>query len=385
MFQLNEPSNSEEAKKMAEDIHACDYLTLVKNKLTRPQMAVFVFMVFIFASHMSTDMEEAAIEEALLLNAGFKEDSFGGIIPAQLLLVSLRYRRFILPWAIGAAVIAINLTDDLSIKNILLNVLALEFLLNADSLLVVFLCKSRTTHRSQFVQEMIGKAAKQNVFVSWWRPRVEACVVAFVMIVIVINPSVVDVLSRTYSYYNKETSCERLGAFLGHMNQIYLPLFFFIANTVSILYVYFISSRKSYSTVVREEKNFEVGTPIVPTDPLFGGRAITSDEDKSDVNDGDRKICKIELIVEVFIPIIASFCTWSMNLFFLEVIVLLAYQESDFFWQGFSKIFQSYGVLMLVFWIIYIIIGYLLVKLRSRDLERKGNEPTHENNNHLTN
>jgi hypothetical protein len=369
MFQSSQPANVEEAKHMAENINSCDYLALVKNKFIGPQMAVFVFMVFIFASSMSEDMEEAAIEEALLLNAAFKDDSLMNVVPAQLLLVSLRYRRFILPWAIGAAVIAVSLTDDLSMKNILLNVLALEFLLNADSLVASFLCKSSIKDSSEFVQEMIGKAANDNVVVSWWRARVESGVVALWMIIVVLDPSVVDIFLNTLPNLSSGTmtpmTCTRLSDFLEDMSQTYGPFGFFMADIISILYMYLISSRMSYPTVVSEENDLAVASSIVPADPSANG------SDRSDVKGSDRKTYKIlELIVEVLIPIITSFCVWTLNYLFLVTIYISVWITSEYASDAFFLYYHGtvYLVLTIVFWGIYIISGQrLVVALRSRD------------------
>jgi hypothetical protein len=374
MFQSSQPANVEEAKHMAENINSCDYLALVKNKFNGPQMAVFVFMVFIFASSMSSDMEEAAIEEALLLNAAFKNDSFVNIVPAQLLLVSLRYRRFILPWAIGAAVIAVSLTNDLSIVNILLNVLALEFLLNADSLVASFLCKSSIKDCCEFVHEMIGKAANDNVVVSWWRARVESCVVSLAMIIVVMHPSVVDVFFNSFPNLARanlhlisdleEISCGRMTSFLAYMSQSFGPFLFFIPDSVSILYVYFISSRKSYLTVVSEENDLVVVSSIVPTNTSLNGN------DRSDVKGSDRKTCKIlELIIGVTIPIITSFCAWTANYLFLLATSLFIWFKSETHYDLFVAYFNGmvYLVLMLIFWSIYIIAGQSLTAFRSRD------------------
>ena len=107
------------------------------------------------------------------------------------------------------AVVALTLTEDLNMKNVLLNVVALEFILQADSLLLKYWCRKtitfdtvRSSSPHQDVEEQSNtilivterpSTEKRNDPVdvgddySWWAPRVETVVIGIVMIVTVQN------------------------------------------------------------------------------------------------------------------------------------------------------------------------------------------------------
>ena len=204
----------DEALAIASTINQCDYLVLVRNKLMGTQAFVFICLIFIIAAHMSNDIEEATIEEALLRKRGATMSNF----PALILLVSLRHRRLVLPWGMAMAVVVITLTDDLSIKNILLNVVALEFILNADSLFLKY-CFSRAPKSRDILHEddndhsteNIEPAVMEGMDYSWWGPRVESFSLGLVMIITVLDiRSEVDFLNDIFFGSSNDVGCELL-------------------------------------------------------------------------------------------------------------------------------------------------------------------------------
>ena len=217
MFSPKEdPTNAKEAYNLARNINQCDFLVLLKNKLTVSQSFVFIFVTIILLCHMNADIEEASIEEALFRKNGSKNTP-PPTFPSLILLASLRFRRFVLPWTMAIAVVSLTLTNDLSMKNVLLNVVALEFILQAVSLLVKYCCRntndSSTNARvnaGQHSYEKRNDPVLADKDYSWLASRVETVVVGATMIVTVLNVmTVVEgfcVLFHPYLF-----SCDRLG------------------------------------------------------------------------------------------------------------------------------------------------------------------------------
>jgi len=155
--------------------NTCPHLTAIMAKVSTDQIAVFLFLALIFASIISHNMREAAIENILLDHAvhsfhhngeyqeidndpnnddgnqqqvsssKFKFNNIGMPLSAFLLRISNRIRIYILPWYAGAAVCSINLSEDLSSKTMVLNLIAVVFVIEADNLLAsLFLTKKQT-------------------------------------------------------------------------------------------------------------------------------------------------------------------------------------------------------------------------------------------------
>jgi len=226
MFSPKEnPTTGKEAYNLARNINQCDFLVLLKNKLTVSQSFVFVFVTIILLCHMNADIEEASIEEALFRKNGSKNTP--PTFPALILLASLRFRRFVLPWAMAMAVVSLTLTNDLSMKNVLLNVVALEFILQADSSLLVKYCCRNTNDSSTNARVNEGQHSyeekKSDPVVadkdySWLASRVETVVVGATMIVTVLY--VMTVVEGFMVLIDLDNfSCDRLGAtlWLGHI------------------------------------------------------------------------------------------------------------------------------------------------------------------------
>ena len=123
------------------DVHpvSCDHVHTNLAVISDTRNAfMLVLIACIFAVPLYSDMESAANEEALL------DHRLQSRPPSQLaarsLRVGLRIRRFVLPWLLSITAVAVLLTGgQLSVISILLNLLAVTFLLDADDMLALLL------------------------------------------------------------------------------------------------------------------------------------------------------------------------------------------------------------------------------------------------------
>ena len=169
---------SDDLSKQRESNQQCAYFEFESNKLTSGQTYVLIFVSLILDAQLSTDIEEATVEEAFL-----RENVETVSHPlAFIFILSLRHRRFVLPWVFVLSVVVIILTDDLLIKNILLNAAALDFILNVDTWLQKFFC-----HPSRGRPNLLRGNLVVGSHYSWWGPRVEAFIVALVVPVTVLK------------------------------------------------------------------------------------------------------------------------------------------------------------------------------------------------------
>lgn len=78
------------------DQNKCDRLTLNMAKFGFTHKCVFVFAAFLFAATLVVDIYESIIEEAILNHGCDKSER--GLSPVELIRLSLRLRKFVLPW-----------------------------------------------------------------------------------------------------------------------------------------------------------------------------------------------------------------------------------------------------------------------------------------------
>jgi hypothetical protein len=344
-------NSHEEAWEIAQHINQCDYLVLVKNKLTSAQAFIFVFLILILASHMSTDIEEATIEEALLRKNGATTSN----IPALILLASLRHRRLVLPWGIALAVVVITLTDDLSIKNILLNVLALEFLLNVDSIVLKFYKTSSFScsgsnddneDNSHSSEEMIIPV-REGVDYSWWGPRVESIGIGIVVIITVLNiESVVEGLSDIFLRESEgAVSCGLFYAALWWM-LVYGSLSTCIIHALCHLG----AKVRIRGRIVHETLNSEIDSEQQPQ--------LESQNER----EGKEKVkgkC-LFILADTLFQAMASLSPLYLFAFLIFFIDMIYYTREELLTVSFGDNFRTYGILALVFWIIYVILAFLI-------------------------
>ena len=148
----------------------CDHLRLSMTKFSWSHQIVFFFVAFLFAAIMCQEIDECVVEEALLSRGlrriGFQNRCFS---PAELVRVSLRLRKFILPWWVVAAAGSIMVVDSLSAKNILLNLFAIGFITEGDNLFgIMFLTEGQRKSVERHV-DMIREQGGIEVSFIWSR------------------------------------------------------------------------------------------------------------------------------------------------------------------------------------------------------------------------
>ena len=180
----------------------CDHLKMTLSKLSYTHIIVFCcFVSLIYAVHLYEDIDESITEEAIL-NYGLHQrtfcrpDSLRNPFSAGIVCLSLRTRKFALPWFVAAAAGLITVGETMSSRNILLNVLAIGFITEADNRVgKMFLNKSQT----KFINDHISKlnVLGQDSFVSkfplfrscfsgFWS-RFLACLPMIAVIIVVLN------------------------------------------------------------------------------------------------------------------------------------------------------------------------------------------------------
>ena len=138
----------------------CSHSKQLKQKASDSGYAELFFMSILFAVYLYKDMEEAEVENAMLDFIILSELADSLWISMFIIRITNRARRFILPFYTAYAGAAIILSEDLSAKNITLNLLALIFVIEADNL-VAFLVVS--ANQQQEVENLVEVAKRNNV------------------------------------------------------------------------------------------------------------------------------------------------------------------------------------------------------------------------------
>lgn len=144
------------------------YLDLLMSEMSTDQIIILAFVAIFFGSIITEELTEASIEDAVLNT--IYNDIFSNSIPLKIIRVSLRIRQLVLPWTVGAATISVMLTDNLSAKNVLLNFLAVCFLVESDNMLSSILLSNKDKEIVENV--LFGDESRYNgVSVSSLWPR----------------------------------------------------------------------------------------------------------------------------------------------------------------------------------------------------------------------
>ena len=139
--------DSEVADDIADDV--CPHLGINMAQFSNAKKFVFVLICILFGSNMLIDIKESNIERKILHHV---EDNLqdGQSMPSSVLLIQINliFRRYMLPIVTFGAGISVSLTQQLSAQNIVLNLIAVLFINEADNLLGAILLSSQ--------QHMIG-------------------------------------------------------------------------------------------------------------------------------------------------------------------------------------------------------------------------------------
>jgi hypothetical protein len=174
----------------------CDYLDLNLDKITGPNVIVFTFVAILFAATLFEDIKETMVEEVLLDHvlvkiAGTDQDISerkGTQFLAWIIRVTLRLRKFVLPWTVAAASATIIVVESLSSKNVLLNLLAVAFVTEADNIVgILFLNEKQKRRTEDFVNQSKEEVDKNDVKIPPNWLRFFAIMPTIIMVVTVLN------------------------------------------------------------------------------------------------------------------------------------------------------------------------------------------------------
>ena len=117
----------------------CDHLENNLARMDSNSKALLAILSLFLAVPLANDMDQAAIEEALL-NYGQQDVWTGGLKPSmifagELVRIGLRIRREVLPVLTASIGVAVLLGGSLTAQELLLNVLAVSFITEADDMI----------------------------------------------------------------------------------------------------------------------------------------------------------------------------------------------------------------------------------------------------------
>ncbi len=131
----------------------CDYLVLNARTLHVSRILLLAFLALLFAVPLCEDIDSALTEEALL-DHQLRDKRMSQMLSARTLRFGLRFRRFWLPWFASTAALAVIVTSPFSAKDMLLNLLAIAFITEADDMLAMLLSPAERRRPDKALEEM---------------------------------------------------------------------------------------------------------------------------------------------------------------------------------------------------------------------------------------
>merc|ERR1740139_2031215 len=160
------------------ETNQCDFIVRNKEKIDVQFWILLLVLSLLWTLPICQDIEEAAIEEIVLNH--HVGDTLNS--PAEVVRVALRIRRFIVPLMATSSTIVLLITDTISSKGIILNLLAIGLLLEADNVVaVLFLSNRYDVMMDAVVREVddgVSGAARGTFF--WTRVQGLLCAVILV-------------------------------------------------------------------------------------------------------------------------------------------------------------------------------------------------------------
>eukprot|EP00588_Corethron_pennatum_P000903 CAMPEP_0194283010 /NCGR_PEP_ID=MMETSP0169-20130528/24494_1 /TAXON_ID=218684 /ORGANISM="Corethron pennatum, Strain L29A3" /LENGTH=317 /DNA_ID=CAMNT_0039028519 /DNA_START=301 /DNA_END=1251 /DNA_ORIENTATION=+ len=168
----------------------CDYVVLHKIKMDGGTWVLVLFFALLWVLPISQNIKEAATEERVM------DHHLAGSLntPAEIVRLTLRIRRCMIPFWATAATLILLITNDITAKNIIFNFLVIIFISGSDNVAAVLFLGTRQ-------MELMEKAAKEAdsevsddseaVFV-WARVQSLFCVVILIIALAFIDRVVKD-------------------------------------------------------------------------------------------------------------------------------------------------------------------------------------------------
>lgn len=169
----------------------CDFIDLNMSKMDISNWLLISFMGLLWALPVSKDIKEATIEEKYLFHHIGESFSF----PAEITRLSLRMKRFVLPYHATFATITLIISEhDISSKNIILNFLSITFILEADNVLYELFMG---THQKELMKKAVERNDRGPLLIPesitfWARIGALICPVIMIFVLATITESVHD-------------------------------------------------------------------------------------------------------------------------------------------------------------------------------------------------
>ena len=151
----------------------CDHLKVKMDRLHWTTKLVLILVSFLMALPLAQDMDEAVVEEALLnhqLNGGGRSPPV--LVAAALLHASLHIRLYVLPIVTSTTAVAVLVASSFSSADILLNLLAVSFVTEADNMVATVFLPPKADERA----DALIKSITSPIVLPWLEVRVRACV-----------------------------------------------------------------------------------------------------------------------------------------------------------------------------------------------------------------
>merc|ERR1740139_307354 len=160
------------------ETNQCDFIVRNKEKIDVQFWILLLVLSLLWTLPICQDIEEAAIEEIVLNH--HVGDTLNS--PAEVVRVALRIRRFVVPLMATSSTIVLLITNTVSSTGIILNLLAIGVLLEADNVVaVLFLSNRHDAMMDAAVQDVdsgASSAARATFF--WTRVQGFLCTVILV-------------------------------------------------------------------------------------------------------------------------------------------------------------------------------------------------------------
>lgn len=210
--------------------NSCDFITLSMAKFGITHQTVFGFVTLLFAATLVADIFECMLEEEIL-NHG-RDRSETAFSPVEIIRLSLRIRRFTIPWLVARTATSIIIVDPLSAKNILLNLLAIGTIVETDNLLGAFFVTSRQT---RYIDKLVESAQKDpDLRPSFLLSRILGSLPALMVVYVVLQLE--PLLEAFGSSLVNNGNCSDIAQLFNQFFIILSPFLVIITHAIGVLF-----------------------------------------------------------------------------------------------------------------------------------------------------
>jgi hypothetical protein len=229
---------------------ACGYLDLNLTKITWPNIIVFLFVSILFATYLYQDIKESMVEERLLDHALTKTTGTHQSATQKsdtqflswIVRLTLRIKKFVLPWSVTAAATTVIVVDSLSAKNILLNLLAIAFITEVDNLFnTMFISENQKRLADDFVNQSKKELHENDIKISYLWLRILSVAPVIVMVAAILK------MKEFLSIFSGD--CNHISTIVALVFSIFFP--FTVVLIESVLQLFTDSDRNKIRTFIK--------------------------------------------------------------------------------------------------------------------------------------